>query len=194
MDEMAGEHVKQMIARNTNTNIPFFLPSQRIGIQIASHPVVANVDDKLRGEFYLNDIKRHYNNTVGLSHQTFNQVNWESIRLSTRNHSDKNQMLKCLHNQWPTYERNHRWKIADTNMCPLCNTKPETWQHVLQCSSVHATRQRAQSISNIRKELGIVKTYPDLTDHIIHIITTFSSDQQPTVHPIDFKPYRLDLR
>ena len=47
---------------------------------------------------------------------------------------------------------------------------------------------------NERKELGIVKTCPELADHIIHIITTFSSNQKPTVPPIDFKQYRLDLR
>lgn len=88
MDEMAGAHVQQIITKNVNTNVPFSLPSQQIGIQIASQPVVANFDDKLRGEFYIKDIKRHYNNTVGLSEPAFNHVNWEAIRLATRNHND----------------------------------------------------------------------------------------------------------
>ena len=167
----------------------FFIPSQQIGITIKSNPVVANTDDKLRGEYFRDDIKRHYNNSVGLHKQRFEQVQWESIRLATRKHANRSQMLKCLHNQWPTNERNHKWGISDANICQLCNTEVETWQHVLQCNSIHANRQRAQSIATIKKELKQLKTCPDVENQIMHILQQWSLNKQPQPPAVDFRPY-----
>ena len=75
MDEMAGDHVREMISRNSNTSVPFFIQSQQIGTTINNKPVVANIDDKLRRSLFQQDIIRHYNNTVGLDKNTFHNVN-----------------------------------------------------------------------------------------------------------------------
>lgn len=79
-----------------------------------------------------NYIQQNYSNTVGLQIEHFDSVNWEGIRLATRQDKKRNQMLKCLHNQWPTNARNHRWNISETNICSLCTTEVESWQHILQ--------------------------------------------------------------
>ena len=155
---------------------------------------MANIDDKLRGEYYNNDIRRHYNNTVGLKYEHFDSVNWEGICTATRKNINRNQMLKYQHNQWPTNERNHKWNISDSNVCQLCNTEVETWQHILKCSSVHATRQRTLSLVSIKKDLGLLKTCPELTEHILNIITDWSNDKEPSAPNIDFLPYRLEIR
>ena len=91
-----------MIAQDFNTNTQFFIPSSQIDISIHSKPIVANIDDKLRGSFYYNDIKLHYHNTVGLKHNLFDYINWDGMLLATSKHKHCSQMLTCLHNQWPT--------------------------------------------------------------------------------------------
>ena len=155
---------------------------------------MANIDDKLRGSYFQQDIMRHYHNTVGQDKLVFNNVNLEGIQLATRKHEQRNQMLKCLHNQWPTNERNHKWNISDTNIYQMCTTEIETWQHVLQCCSIHVTRYCVQSISNVRKELQNLKTCPDIVEHVIHVINSWSKNEKPTPPQIEFKPYRLELR
>ena len=99
MDEMEGDHVRLMISRNSNMNVPFFIPSQQISISINTKPIVASTEDKLRGSYFQQDIIRHYHNTVGLDKSVFHNINWEGIRLATRKHEQRNQMLKCIHNQ-----------------------------------------------------------------------------------------------
>ena len=76
----------------------------------------------------------------------------------------------------------------------MCTTEIKTWQHVLQCCSLHATRHPVQSISNVRKDLQNLKTCPDIVDHITHKINTQSKKEKPTPPQIDFKPYCLELR
>ena len=71
----------------------------------------------------------------------------------------------------------------------MCNTDVETWQRILQCTSIHASKQLVQSISSIKKELNILKTCLDLLDYIIDVITTYIRKETPTPPPIDFKPY-----
>ena len=136
MDDLAGEHVKKTIGSGATPLQPMFLPSQQIGVRIRNELIVANIEDKIRGSFYKTNIKKHYKNTVGLNENYFDNVNWEGIRLATRNHKNRRQILKCLHNQWPVLDRNHRWNISDNNICVMCTEEVETWQHVLQCKSV----------------------------------------------------------
>ena len=90
MDEIAGDHVRSMISRNSNTNLPFFLISQQIGISINIKPTMANIDDKLRGSYFQQDIMRHYHNTMGLDKNVFNNVNWEGRNITNIQEWTKN--------------------------------------------------------------------------------------------------------
>ena len=126
MDHMAGQHVREAIRTNTNINASMFLPTQQIAIKLRVKILVANTDEKLRGSFYLSDIQRHYHNAVGLDKTLFHNVNWDAIRLAIRKHSNRSQMLKCLHNQWPTLAHDHKWNRSSTNIYPMCTVFVES--------------------------------------------------------------------
>ena len=194
MDHLAGKHVRQLIFNNRNTTKTTFLPSQQIAVCIKKEVTVSNIDDKLRGSFYKNNIIQHYQNTVGLSDTLFDQINWDAIHLATRNHVNRNQILKCVHNQWPTMTRSFKWQQSNTDICQMCNDHSESWQHILRCSYLHMSRARTTSISKIKNELLILKTNPTLINHFMHIITTWTDNSNPLPPPIDFQPYRNEIR
>ena len=56
MDHLAGQHVREATRTDNNINASVFLPTQQIAIQLRSKVLVANIDDKLRGSFFLSDI------------------------------------------------------------------------------------------------------------------------------------------
>ena len=145
MNYLAGKHVRQLIHTNRNTTNTTFLPSQQITVCIKNTVTVSNIDDKLRGSFYKTNIVKHYQNTVGLSDTLFDQINWDAIHLATRNQAFRYQILRCLHNQWPTMARSFKWQQSDTDICQMCNTHSESWQHILRCSYLHMSRARYTS-------------------------------------------------
>ena len=193
MDDLAGEHVRKLITSGSRPQ-PLFLPSQKLGVRLNNVLLVANTEDKIRANFYKSDIRKHYHNTVGLSSLCFEEVNWEAIRLATRKHKNRKQILKCLHNQWPVLDRNYKWNMIDNNICTMCNVHVETWQHVLQCSSIHMARCRNNSISTLKKELQILKTNPALLEHFIAAIYDWTNGVTPSPPPISYNLYINEIR
>ena len=140
MDHLAGDHVRRSHQQHKNMSAPTFLPTQQIGVTLRNVLLMANIDDKLRASFYYKDIQRHNNNTIGLPTQCFSHINWDDIRLTARKRPNRSQTLKCLHNQWPTMERNCKWHQSDTNLCPdVHNTCWDMATHPSVSLHTHAT-------------------------------------------------------
>ena len=76
----------------------------------------------------------------------------------------------------------------------MCNEEVETWQHAMQCTSIHMWRCRENSICNIKKELQTLKTNPILTEHIIGAIYAWVKGEIPTPPPLSFEPYVNEVR
>ena len=70
--------------------------------------------------------------------------------------------------------RNMKWKQSDNEKCPLCRTKAETIEHVLQCQDQRARTCRSMQILELRKTLKGINTAPFITNHFCRIITQFT--------------------
>ena len=117
---------------------------------------------------------KHYRNVVKLDPCFFDYVDWESIQLALNDYDKISQSLKALHSQWNTMPTCKLWKRANSDMCPLCDSEPETWQHVLRCKNEHIVRTRNESLLTMKRTLSQMKTNEMLSYHIMWILRTWS--------------------
>ena len=137
MDELAGEHMTRILQANLDTSEPSLFPSLQITIKINNKRVTSNVEDNLIFQYYKHSLYKHYENTVKLNTNEFDNIRWNAFRLTLRDSDKFAQTIKAIHSQWQTKVVCKRWKSTADALCTLCGDADETWQHVLQCPNVH---------------------------------------------------------
>ena len=107
-----------------------------------------------------------------LPDETMERVDWNNIRMFFRNKKgyDRYKLVKCVHRQWPVMKRSHEWNESRSPNCPLCETKIESCDHVLQCPSNETRNLVKEELKEIHAKLVELQTRPILIKHILRIV------------------------
>jgi len=177
MDELAGQHVEEILKVDIDTSEPTMFPSQQISVLIDGKRVHTHVEESLIFQYYKKPLEKHYKNVVKLQPSEFTNIRWNALRLTLRDSSKPDQTLKAIHSQWQTKYICKRWNLTSDAKCPLCPDSDETWEHVIKCDNIHIQRVRRECILKLNQDLGVLRTNPTLHKHILAIIEAWTTNQ-----------------
>ena len=112
------------IAQKCSLKLPFTRPTSNVLEQIIAFGVGHQSEQQL-STFWNTPYKWMCN------------IEWKGLRSAIRRekHSNKAHVCKLVHKQWPTMYMLERNGMSTTDVCPMCMSKIETWDHVFQCKS-----------------------------------------------------------
>jgi len=107
-------------------------------------------------------------------------INWKALLRAFKSYAKTRQyaISKCVYRQWCVMERAKLFKIADTEICPLCANTVETWEHVFQCKSDAAKLGKLQGITKLKKVMLAMKTSNILSNRIIALVSQITQGFQ----------------
>ena len=188
MDSIVGNYINDLLlSRYEQALLPMALPSQQVSLYVSGQPCVTNLPSRLIDSYYKQRTRKHFRNVVKLEPDFFDDIEWDSLRLTLKKNENASQYIKYIHNQWNTMAICERWKTSKHATCPLCEKNDETWQHVLKCTESNMARVRSESINMIRNTLRLLKTNEMLEHHLMYIINTWSIDN--CLYEPDTSPY-----
>ena len=111
--------------------------------------------------------------------------------------SKKLPYVKLIHNLWPTSVQLSEWYQPMRATCLQCTVTDETWDHVFQCKSAHATSSFNEAIKQLRKDLETANTSAIIVTSIVGLLHEFRTGylaklqqhpyQNPTIQALSKK-------
>jgi hypothetical protein len=130
--------------------------------------VIENPDDSIHTQQHEESLSNYIKQKHGLSTGKKNNVNLEALEsyMKSKPILQRANMAK-LHHRWiPTNAHLHRQNRHHTDVCPHCNTCPETSEHILKCSQHHSITSRTEQLYNTLTKLKEHSTSPS----ILHVM------------------------
>ena len=96
------------------------------------------------------------------------QIEWRAFNdVTAQMKKDRRiQVMKIVHNHWPTMAREFDWKRAPSNVCPLCQKYTETRSHIFQCRQPSVLENRAAELEQLRNHLQQACSHPLIAQHL----------------------------
>ena len=131
-------------------------------------------------------------NSMNLTSSQMSQIGWRYFNEVTQQMKKvrRIQIMKMIHNHWPTMSREFDWKRASSNLCPICQQAPETRSHIFQCTHDAVCEQRATELKQLRENLQKVSSHPLIVKHLYQIAEDFTNGRQTSHIPIHDKNLR----
>jgi hypothetical protein len=131
-------------------------------------------------------------------------VDWEALQSSFKGFSKVKLLSYCklIHGILNTNEQNHKF-YGSSHHCPHCGTGPESFLHVVTCSSPEVTSFRSQQQEALWKSLKTLRTPQVILEYIqrgishcdpsfpYDIILEFQSDDSSTHTSISYIDFTI---
>ena len=175
VDKLVGEFIHNPTPRLYPTEVAPILQQQEILLVQNSVPIVTDVKETLivsamENKMISYNAKHH---GMDLSKVAFDNKTLKTVLSSNKKKIGKR--IKNIQNQWDTRDRCMQWKKSKTNICSLCHSEPETWQHIYHCKCEHMRRKVDKNDKFIEKKLKQLKTEPTLQKHILYVIRNWNN-------------------
>ena len=172
---------------NTNVicphNVAIGFPAQRFGLYLKDVPIVTKIPESLQESERQIDREEYFYTKFGIMPENIPTIDSYTLgRVFQRNKHRHFAYSKIIHSQLNTMTVNKKWNVG-TDLCPVCYTEVEDWQHVLTCTSDDMTRVRKDFLSDFCKSLNKHRTYPPLRDFLLDCFTypNFHDPPQPLI-------------
>ena len=107
----------------------------------------------------------------GWEDETFQDVNWEAMRLALRRlRAHRTTLLKHINNISPVGKLVHIYDPKYPETCPSCEEPVETRHHLYECSGPQRLEWRQRFYQSLAKELGELDTYDPLRELLVRAI------------------------
>ena len=117
-------------AADPNNIIP--LPAQKMYLCTRSQ-IVHDVTNVLILSEMKNEVQQYYDKHHNIPKSSLQNVEWEANKLAMMA-TNEISYCKTFHNLRNTMPMNKKRKRIGSDLCPMCNSKPETIQHLLSCT------------------------------------------------------------
>ena len=127
------------------------------------------------------EIKEFYFKHHGVDQKSLLNIEWTGIKKAF-NGQHALSYKKTFHNLRNTMTINKKWEWSQSDLCPLCQSQPETIPHMIQCTHPDMQYVRATSIETFRKTMKTLGTNPLIQQHWMSQLNKIINSQ-PTDNP-----------
>ena len=164
------------------------LPTTRIYVKYNNIIYTDDIKRKLQYATRDKALREYIQDKHSWSTTQFDSINWEYLGNAFHQCTAKQKkaFMKVTHKKWATNEFKSKMSNRNDHRCLRCSCLHETWNHIFQCPSSHATSYIITIISNIRKFLNTSSASSPFIKTFIHCLTAWSQNQSITF------PYDID--
>ena len=147
-------------------------PAMTTSLSINDSIIQNNLEHHVRLNYFGPQLESRFASKLNLSHQTIKHIHWLAIERAFRKLplQEKLATFNLLHSKWPTNMKVAGWDCNKNPMCQRCGTIEETFHHVLQCKSQHATKIHDTAIKKLKCSLRRSQTAPIIQRAIVQCI------------------------
>ena len=176
------------IEANLHYNDPSYLPlpyiKHQVYISYHNIPITTKnmsiIQTKHQEKNYIKYLIEKFNWT----HKIINQIDWKTLEqyINQITLPQRVQYTKYLHKWRATQKRLHltNSERCSSSECILCNTPEEDDNHPFHCTNSIMKDAQHKALSTLCKDLNSIKTYPVLTEAIIHYTKSWMTQENPT--------------
>ena len=156
------------------TKIPHY-PSQKISISNLYTRLTTSYRSNIHKYKIGHEAENQCSKTWRIPKASLKYIDWENLRkeIKSKRGFKRFRLSKAIHRQWPTMDREHKWKRAPNDLCPMCTQEKETILHIFCCKHDMIRLNRVQAITKFKDTLKRSKTSPILTNHLHRVIQQF---------------------
>jgi hypothetical protein len=157
--------------------------SHVITILLQGQPIQQDLRSTLHTLEYAEPLQRQIMKDNNWTEEQFHSVSWSAYHQAIRRIPRSHRILisKLSHQLWNTNCQNSKF-YGESDLCPICNTTPETIPHLYQCCHPSAVANFHEGLTSLAR--GLQTTTPnEIEEHIITGLTQWRSGartQSPT--------------
>lgn len=113
--------------------------------------------------------------------ETFHRIDWEAYKkaFSTFSRCQRISISKLSHKLLNTNSQNNKY-YGTSALCPCCQMEPESFNHMLSCSSDAPKAYRTSQLQELKSKLTQIGTPEDITISILHGIENWEISMYET--------------
>ena len=185
------ENAKKLLSTTARpTPPPPHYKGQLLSISMQNNALVNNIESSLIDNFQTQHWTAHMKKNFNITKHNMSNIDWTALgRYHKKNINSLGSIMKLTHNQINTFVKRNKWNENDTPLCPLCNSEPETFQHILQCDHPIMAHTKATEILKLETSLKKFGTSPSIIQLILFNVCNLSKIQMPhstyinAIHP-----------
>ena len=152
------------------TRVPMF-PSAQVQLQFQQGTVTHKLKRALRIASTTPPLEKALKEKYEWNDVTFNDVNWEAMRLALRRlRAHRTTLLKHINNISPVGKLVHIYDPKYPESCPSCEEPIETRDHLYACSGAQRLEWRQAFYQSLAKNLVELKTYDPLRELLVRAL------------------------
>lgn len=161
---------------------PFF-PAQKIALNIQGSIISGDIDKEVRLYYHGYKIEKRLH-AQGLGSSIQHKIDWHTIENSVKSSSvtERVQILKVMHQQFPTMSLLHKSGRTDSPYCKRCDEEePETNNHLFRCRHPNACQAVREAVKAFTKGMQKAKTCPLIQRALKTILIADAQNVEPTM-------------
>ena len=138
-------------------------------ISVNDTVIYNNIDHHVRLHFFGPRLEQRHITKTGSETTTMSMIHWLAIERAFRKLyiQEKLPYFNLIHKKWPTNMVVASWDCNKNPMCPRCTVIEESFHHIFQCKSAHATKTHKKTMKTLKEGLRKAQVAPILQRGII---------------------------
>ena len=188
IDEYAADYHENETCDMESNMITQFFQAQIFSIRLYDCRPTSNIFSQIWGFKRGHEAEEVISKVLKIPKKRLTWVEWKGLKraIVSQSRSQQFSSSKFIYSNWHTMQVAKRNGKSDSDICPLCKSETETWEHVLRCDATCASTHREKEMMTFKKNLRKMKTKPVLLRRIVcimrqwlksHEIITYRSDE-----------------